>query len=35
MVAVFLMLVATAPWMFSKIVDFSIYLFSNIPYFAK
>lgn len=35
MVAVFLMLVATAPWMFAKIIDFAVYLFSNIPNFAR
>lgn len=35
MIAVFLIFVVTAPWIMSKLMEFTIYLFTNIPYFAK
>lgn len=35
MVAVFLILIVTAPWLIAKLMEFTIYLFANIPYFAK
>jgi flagellar biosynthesis protein FliQ len=35
MVAVFAIFIATAPWVMAKLIEFTAYIFNNIPYFAR